>query len=89
VVYSDWIPLVSTAVRTVREIRGATLGRSQSTERAQNEDGMLNLVSIVCLVEYLILRSKKRRNSGGSESSVLRPPPRCESCPVIDPSSYS
>ena len=51
-------------------IRGRRPGRTQPTEGVQSEDGALNRTSTILLVENLILRSKKRLNSGRSETPI-------------------
>ena len=88
-VYVDWIMFVSAAGKSVGVIRGVRLGKTRSTERAQNEDGTLKPISILWVAErYSIFRSEKRRNSGGSESSVLRSPLGCDLHLIIEPFSY-
>ena len=43
--------------------------KAQPVEGVRSEDGRLNLATIVRLAERLTDRSKKRRNSGGTEGS--------------------
>jgi len=54
------------------QVQRMRLGAARSMERARNEDGKTNRTSVVQLAEYLILRSRKRRNSGEPEGSVRR-----------------
>jgi len=44
-------------------------------ERVRSEDGALHFANTVQFTDSSILRSRKRRNSGGSEGSVKSFPP--------------
>ena len=69
-IYPDRILFVSIAEKAAVKIPETRLRETRSIERARSKDGTLNCAHVVRLTEYLILRSRKRRNSGGSEGSV-------------------
>ena len=58
------------AEKVAVKIPETRLRETWSIERARSEDGTLNCAHVVRLTEYLILRSRKRRSSGGSEGPV-------------------
>ena len=49
-------------------------GETRSAETARSEDGTLNRTTVILFSDYLILRSRKRRNSGRLEGSVQGSP---------------
>ena len=69
-IYPDRILFVSIAEKAAVKILETRLRETQPIERARSEDGTLNCAHIVWLTKHLILRSRKRRNSGGSEDPV-------------------
>ena len=52
------------------KVRDSRQGEAWPMEREQSEDGTPNRTGIVRLIYDSILRSRRRRNSGGSEGSV-------------------
>ena len=52
------------------KIRNSRLGETQLAERAQIEGGVLHSPNVIRSTEYLIPRSRRRRNPSESEGSV-------------------
>jgi hypothetical protein len=74
VVSLDWILFTPIAEKMEAKIRRTRLGGTRTVERVRSENGMQNWTGIVWFAKHLILRSRKRRNSGGLEGSVQAPP---------------
>ena len=70
----DCILFMAIAEKMEAKIRRMRLGGTRPVERVRSENGMQNRAGIVWFAKYLILRSRKRRNSGGSEGTVQAPP---------------
>jgi hypothetical protein len=66
----DQILFVFIAEKVGARTRRTRLGETRSAERVRNENGTSNCAGIVWLTENFILRSRKRRNSGGSEGTA-------------------
>ena len=69
---APWCTLIAEEVEG--KILNSRLGETQFAERARNEGGALHCVNIIQFTEYLIPRSRKRRNSSESEGSVQSSP---------------